>query len=714
MIDDPLSSGAILTTDATTLQLANIRVTGEVGVGRMGEIREGVFVDGPDKGQVVAIKRLAHHGPLPPHILERLIREAKITRQLEHRNIVRAREVISVGGHPYLVMERLVGRGLSCVDAGVDLPEWVAVAIAAQALDGIAYAHAGALIHRDLTPSNLFVSSDGIVKILDFGAARFADITLELERPLRGPGMVVGTSAFLSPEQARCDPLDARSDLFQLGATIYFLLSGKSPYGEVGVPDALERAALGQIVPIAQLRSDLSPALVTWLDRALAPPQDERWSNAVEMRAALDVAIGAPADAAQLGRWLASLPPTPTKVTADNPATKKYGITAPTKLGRYAVLDKIAEGGMGVVYAAYDPELDRKIALKLLRAETTSGGNARLLREAQAMARVAHPNTVAIYDVGIIDDCVFLAMELIEGQTLTDWLRSPRRNWREVVDVMVAAGRGLAAAHEAGLVHRDFKPDNVLIGADGRARVTDFGLARRAGVSTGTSELPDGETSIVEQLDRSITQAGAVVGTPDYMAPEQRAGHPPDVRTDQFSFAVTLHQALYGHRPFDTKTIVDNGSRPSSTATEMPRESSVPRRFVSIIKRALNELPEARYESMHALLDALGKDPSAARRRQFGWLALTAVMAVVLWSVRHASQQQVRMCRGTADQMRDAWNPQIRARIARAFTATGRDYAQETSSSAPSAFSTTTRGIGRRCALTLARRRAYAAIKRRR
>ncbi len=152
-------------------------------------------------------------------------------------------------------------------------------------------------------------------------------------------------------------------------------------------------------------------------------------------------------------------------------------------VGRYVVLDRIGAGGMGVVYAAYDPELDRRVALKLLRPDRFGGdaGRLRLLREAQALARLTHPNVVAVYDVGTFGDRVFVAMELVEGETLRQWLRAePRspRPWREVLERFLPAGRGLAAAHAAGLVHRDFKPENVLLGRDGRARVVDFGLAK--------------------------------------------------------------------------------------------------------------------------------------------------------------------------------------------------------------------------------------------
>src|SRR6185295_2513362 len=150
-------------------------------------------------------------------------------------------------------------------------------------------------------------------------------------------------------------------------------------------------------------------------------------------------------------------------------------------IGRYLVLQRLGEGGMGVVYAAYDAELDRKVALKLLRPTRDSDeGHARLLREAQAMARVSHPNVIAVHDVGMYRDQVFVAMDLVEGTTLSKWIRQEPRPWREVIRVFLDAGRGLKAAHDAGLVHRDFKPTNVLLGRDGRVFVTDFGLARLA------------------------------------------------------------------------------------------------------------------------------------------------------------------------------------------------------------------------------------------
>src|SRR5579862_4327593 len=218
-------------------------------------------------------------------------------------------------------------------------------------------------------------------------------------------------------------------------------------------------------------------------------------------------------------------------------------------IGRYVILERLGQGGMGVVYRAYDPELDRRIALKLVRADSRHhlALRQRLVREAQAMARVSHANVLTVYDAGTVGDEVFIAMELVDGVTLGRWLRAERRAWRDVIDRFVGAGRGLAAAHAAGLVHRDFKPDNVLVAASGAVRVTDFGLARAARESD-----PDAAPSPSASPSR-LTQTGAVLGTPAYMAPEQVRGEAVDARADQFSFCVALYEALWGETPFSGK-----------------------------------------------------------------------------------------------------------------------------------------------------------------
>lgn len=278
-----------------------------------------------------------------------------------------------------------------------------------------------------------------------------------------------------------------------------------------------------------------------------------------------------------------------------------WGSKAPAPgdvLGRYVLLEILGSGGMGTVYAARDPGLERKVALKLLREPKEQP---RLLREAKALARLAHPHVVAVYDVGTFEGRTFLAMELVEGWNLREWQKIAPRKWREITTVLLEAGRGLAAAHSAGLVHRDFKPDNVLIGRDGRARVADFGLADE--VKTTSPAPTDDVMPGGGLLDPKLTQDGTVMGTPSYMAPEQFEGVPANARTDQFSFAVAAWEALFGERPFRASTlaglIIKLGT---GQITLVEDRRGVPRWLERVLRRALSADPAKRYPSMEALL----------------------------------------------------------------------------------------------------------------
>jgi tetratricopeptide (TPR) repeat protein len=306
-------------------------------------------------------------------------------------------------------------------------------------------------------------------------------------------------------------------------------------------------------------------------------------------------------------------------------------------VGRYLVLDAVGAGGMGVVYAAYDPEFDRRIALKIVRPRGD-----RLLCEAQAAARLSHPNVVAVHDAGSFGDQVFLAMELVDGQTLRQWLAEEERGWREIVRVFTLAGRGLAAAHAAGLVHRDFKPENVLVGKDGQVRVADFGLAR-----------PEDDTALAEPWDEGLRTAG----TPAYMAPEQRRGAA-DARSDQFSFCVALWEALAGTRPV------------SGAAGELR-----PAWLRQVLLRGLQADPAARHPSMEALLAALTRDPAAVwRRLAAAAVVLAAVGAATagVWTVRDRERM---LCGGGDAQAAAAWDGARRTAVRAAFLRTGVPFA---------------------------------------
>jgi serine/threonine protein kinase/tetratricopeptide (TPR) repeat protein len=315
-------------------------------------------------------------------------------------------------------------------------------------------------------------------------------------------------------------------------------------------------------------------------------------------------------------------------------------------VGRYQILGAIGRGGMGEVYAAYHPDLDRRIALKIVgeSGADTEERRARLLREARAIARLSHPNVVAVYDAGTVGEQVYIAMELVEGTTADVWLAAARRTWREVLDVFVAAGRGLVAAHAAEIVHRDFKPQNIMIGRDGSVRVMDFGLARLPGNDHGPPALPsalDAQPRAPALPTATVTKTGALLGTPAYMAPEQFRGERADARADQYSFCVSLHEALYGVRPRLTHLPTANAS-PSSMRDAPPSRgrAGVPVWLKHTIERGLSADRDRRFPSMSELLRVLERGTTRRRRRVtalLGGLALTMI-AVAGW--RLSTQRQ--------------------------------------------------------------------------
>jgi serine/threonine protein kinase len=314
-------------------------------------------------------------------------------------------------------------------------------------------------------------------------------------------------------------------------------------------------------------------------------------------------------------------------------------------IGRYVVSDLIGIGGMGVVYAASATDTQRRVALKLLRPdiedpkETVNSQN-RLLREALMMARLSHPNVVALHEVFLFEGQVVLAMELVSGTTLTRWLYESKPTWREVLQVFLAAGKGLAAAHASGLVHRDFKPANVLIGTDGRVRVSDFGIARTLrDPNSALIALPgQARDRTGVRIPQTRIHSKAVAGTPAYMSPEQFQGLMTDPRTDQFSFCAALFEALYGYRPFDGDTFDTLAEAVlGGTPRPTPSDSTVPSWLHEVIARGLRPTPEDRFSSMDELLVAMQavERPRWRGRRPSLWAAMalgSAVVAGLVWS----------------------------------------------------------------------------------
>jgi tetratricopeptide (TPR) repeat protein/predicted Ser/Thr protein kinase len=371
--------------------------------------------------------------------------------------------------------------------------------------------------------------------------------------------------------------------------------------------------------------------------------------------------------------------PTPT----ERPVARE-NLRWPARLGHYVMLQELGRGGMGVVCAAYDQVLDRKVAIKLLHGRGDAQAQARLVREAQALARLSHPNVVQIYEIGELEQLAFIVMEFVDGVTLKEWLSLEARTFEAILAVFDAAGRGLAAAHAQGLVHRDFKPDNVMIRHDGRVLVMDFGLARGEGgeaiAESPVSELAEppelGSTlsSSRNQLSVDLTRTGALLGTPAYMAPEQFRGLETDAKTDQFSFCVAAWEALTGARPF-AGTDVAQLSFSVTTGSISAPPPGLPSWIRKHLERGMATDPSQRWPSLDALLAALRDDPTRRRRAVvvlLGFIVVSLAVVVGLGIARERERAATQAsCEAEGQAIAEDWTADDRAAIERAFLVSG-------------------------------------------
>jgi tetratricopeptide (TPR) repeat protein len=311
--------------------------------------------------------------------------------------------------------------------------------------------------------------------------------------------------------------------------------------------------------------------------------------------------------------------------------------------GQYRIERVLGEGGMGVVYLARDIRLERDVAIKVGIVRSAASIE-RLAREAVALARLSHPNVVVLHEIGEIKGRSYVAMEYVAGGTARAWCKG--RGWREIVRLYLAAGDGLAAAHAAGLVHRDFKPDNVLVGSDGRPRVADFGLARDESDAVEITAEGVGESRAA-----TATKTGAVVGTPAYMAPEQFARGDIDARVDQFSFCASVWEALFGERPFPDRK--DGGALPEPKRPDV--RTKVPRHIEAALRRGLRDKRDERWPTLEPLLAEVRRDPGR-RRMQLLVGAGVLVLAAGAGAVVHARGSGADPCDGGAAQLAATWS----------------------------------------------------------
>ncbi|MCE9580651.1 MAG: serine/threonine-protein kinase [Deltaproteobacteria bacterium] len=434
----------------------------------------------------------------------------------------------------------------------------------------------------------------------------------------------------------------------------------------------------------------------------------------------------------------------PTSATVAHGRRKRGSLGPGDHVGRYLVQGTLGMGGMGVVYRARDPELGRAVAIKLVRAGSTADTMAqeRLLREAQALARLAHPNVVGVHDVGTYGAGVFIAMELVEGDSLKAWVAAAPRPWRAIVAVLLEAGRGLAAAHAAGIVHRDFKPHNVIVGHDQRVRVLDFGLARAirdpslssisgaitpidlpadaparsarhevdlegetvnagddvastVGHPVGAHDTPDPSAALLgaspglpstsatydsdQRFATPLTRIGAVVGTPKYMSPEHHRSDDVDALSDQFSFCVSAWEALYGQPPFAGRDR-DALARAKERGELVapPRGAKVPARLRRILTRGLATARADRFPSMEALLAQLARVPGAAQRRAAVGIGAVAIAGLSAFALTRASTDAAARCAEAGAATRALWSEARAAELTAGFARTGRPHAAAT------------------------------------
>ncbi|WP_375743614.1 tetratricopeptide repeat protein [Corallococcus interemptor] len=351
----------------------------------------------------------------------------------------------------------------------------------------------------------------------------------------------------------------------------------------------------------------------------------------------------------------------------ETPAPDTGPLVTGTRVGRYVVLGLLGEGGMGRVHAAYDPELDRKVALKLLNPERLREGSLtearqRLEREARTMARLSHPHVAQLHDVGEYQGQLFLVMELVEGGTLRRWLLEKPRTRRETVARFVQAAEGLAAMHALGIVHRDFKPDNVLLTRDGQVRITDFGLAN-------ATVARDARSGHLPPSAEVLTLTGTVLGTPAYAAPEQLRGERGDARSDQFAFCVALHEALNGQRPFEGATREELLASMERQAVR-PEQPGVPGWLKALVRRGLSADPTRRFESMEALRARLTRDAGAWKRSAVAAVVAGGLVGLGFLLLGPAAAAPDETCQGSERHLAGIWDATVRESTRRAFLAT--------------------------------------------
>jgi serine/threonine protein kinase/formylglycine-generating enzyme required for sulfatase activity len=530
----------------------------------------------------------------------RFEREGRVLALLAHPNVVRFLDRGENEGMLWIAMELVEGRSLAdrLAEGRLAIPE--AARIGRAMAEGLAYAHALGLVHRDVKPGNVLLGSRGEVKLADFGLARRRDESLVLT----APGSVVGTPIYMAPEQLDGLPAAPPADLFALGVVLYHAIAGAPPYEGSWVQIAMARSK-GKLAPLREKRPDCPEAIEKLVHRLLSKKPADR-PGATEAARVLADHEDAP-----------TLAPRAAASAVVAPARDPRSIGAGDRVGVFAIEGKLGAGGMGAVFKARKPD-GSVVALKLITRPLDPGASQRFAREARALSEIDHPNVVRFLDAGESDGLAWIATALVQGRSLDELVQAegPLAETR-LLDVADAVAAALGALHAKGIVHRDVKPQNIMVSPSGGVTLVDLGLAKFLSANT------------------AVTETGALVGTPHYMAPEQLLGRPVDARTDLYALGASLYHAATGKRPFDGETTTAVAfqqvhTTPRSARLVNPRLSGASTWLLSALLEKRPERRPASGADLRALVARArrGEGPDDARARAG---RLVAALVVVLF-----------------------------------------------------------------------------------
>ncbi|MEW6511021.1 MAG: protein kinase [Bacteroidota bacterium] len=559
----------------------------------------------------------------------RFLREARTAGKLSHENITVIHDFGEVEGKTYIVMEYLPGKDLrSIIDGKEALPLREKLNYARQICRGLQYAHSNMIVHRDIKPENIKVLADGRIKIMDFGIAKpylAAAVAMEVETEpvLTRIGMRIGTPWYMSPEQVKGDPVDKRADIFSFGVVFYELLTYKKPFTGNDTT-VMYKILHEQPDPIQLEESGLTTDLQRVLSRCLEKDPADRYPDCLLVLRDVEAILDRVSQTRNIKKLLTEgerlseqrrfeeatvkfnevldLDPdneiakfSIRKLSEEHKESSTLRVLTGNIVGEviahFQILEKIGGGGMGVVYKAEDLTLKRLVALKFLPPDRTRDPVAkkRFLKEAQAASSLDHPNICAIHEISETEDgLIFICMAYYGGENLSKKILAGPLELNVALDIVVRIARGLAKAHEHGIVHRDIKPANIIITNDGQVKIVDFGLAKLSGATR-------------------ITRIGSAMGTVPFMSPEQVKGLDQDHRTDIWSLGVLLYEVLTGKLPFmgehETAVMYSIVNEEPALLTQV--RPGLPAGLDVLIARALKKEPNERFESMREMLEAL-------------------------------------------------------------------------------------------------------------